>query len=57
MAVLRDHGVEPIDLAPVFEAANNSAPFLADGHWSAAGHALAAHALARAFEQSGAWAK
>jgi hypothetical protein len=57
MAVLRDHGVEPFDLAPVFQAANDSALFLADGHWSAAGHALAAQALARALDQPGAGGK
>jgi hypothetical protein len=49
--------LEPFDLAPVFQAANDSALFLADGHWSAAGHALAAQALARALDQPGAGGK
>ncbi|MBL8863254.1 MAG: hypothetical protein JNK02_14755 [Planctomycetes bacterium] len=43
---LRARGLEPLELAPVFAASPDRDLYLPDGHWNAAGHALAAHALA-----------
>ncbi|MDP8225343.1 MAG: GDSL-type esterase/lipase family protein [Candidatus Lernaella stagnicola] len=43
-----DHGVACVDLGPSFAALNAGHLFLPDGHWSAAGHELAALQVARA---------
>jgi lysophospholipase L1-like esterase len=51
----RKHGIEFIDLHPAFRAEWNTHhkpfEFMSDGHWNAYGHAVAAHAVARAIEE------
>jgi lysophospholipase L1-like esterase len=44
------HGIQAVDLLPPLEAANGSAPlyFAENSHWTAAGHAVAAEAVAEA---------
>lgn len=52
---LRARGLEPLELAPAFaaESARGADLFLADGHWNAAGHALAAQRVADALKLRG----
>jgi hypothetical protein len=52
---LRLAGLDPVLLAPAFEAATASgaALFLPDGHWNAAGHALAADIVGTALTERG----
>jgi hypothetical protein len=51
----RKHGLEFIDLHPVFRAEWNARhkpfEFVSDGHWNEYGHAVAAHAIAQAVEE------
>lgn len=51
MALLDSHGVEFVDMKPVFEAAGEPLRFYfhTDAHWNAEGHRLAAETLAARF--------
>ncbi|MCY2961272.1 MAG: SGNH/GDSL hydrolase family protein [Planctomycetota bacterium] len=53
LAELRARGLEPLDLTAAFRDADRpaSALHLPDGHWNAAGHALAAREVARELRQ------
>lgn len=48
LAELRARGLDPLDLSPAFRDASTTANalLLPDGHWNAAGHALAARTVA-----------
>lgn len=50
---IRDRGLDPLELAPGFAAETGHALHLSDGHWNAAGHALAAELVARELRRRG----
>ena len=53
--MLNKNNIPVIDLKPIFQAHdnNNSLYFEVDGHWTVAGHALAAEAIHSYLNESG----